>query len=304
MVRRDRPACMMSASATGEAGGQPGRDARQRHALLRHRVALADRDGVVVEGLEVDGDAERRADLVLPAVAPADRAWRRRTRRSSACAARRRGRGPSATVGSLRDSGSTAALTGASRGSSRSTVRLSTPPLALGASSSSYASTRNAISERVRPGGRLDDVRRPALALGLVEVRQVGAGVLGVRRQVEVGAVGDALELAPLRAREAEPVLDVDGALRVVGQLLLRVLVVPQVVAARCRGRRTSGSRSSIQYWCHSSSVPGSTKYSISICSNSRVRKMKLPGVISLRNDLPIWPMPNGGFLRDARHAR
>ena len=56
--------------------------------------------------------------------------------------------------------------------------------------------------------------------------------------------------------------------------------------------------RSSIQYWCHSSSVPGTTKNSISICSNSRVRKMKLPGVISLRNDLPTWPMPNGGFLR------
>ena len=58
--------------------------------------------------------------------------------------------------------------------------------------------------------------------------------------------------------------------------------------------------RSSIQYWCHSSSVPGTTKNSISICSNSRVRKMKLPGVISLRNDLPTWPMPNGGFLRVA----
>ena len=25
---------------------------------------------------------------------------------------------------------------------------------------------------------------------------------------------------------------------------------------------------------------------------------MKLPGVISLRNDLPIWAIPNGGFLR------
>ena len=25
---------------------------------------------------------------------------------------------------------------------------------------------------------------------------------------------------------------------------------------------------------------------------------MKLPGVISLRNDLPTWAMPNGGFLR------
>ena len=42
----------------------------------------------------------------------------------------------------------------------------------------------------------------------------------------------------------------------------------------------------------------GGTKNSISICSNSRVRKMKLPGVISLRNDLPICAMPNGGFLR------
>ena len=27
---------------------------------------------------------------------------------------------------------------------------------------------------------------------------------------------------------------------------------------------------------------------------------MKLPGVISLRNDLPIWAMPNGIFWRDA----
>ena len=57
--------------------------------------------------------------------------------------------------------------------------------------------------------------------------------------------------------------------------------------------------RVSIQVWCHSSSVPGATKNSISICSNSRVRKMKLPGVISLRNDLPICPMPNGIFLRE-----
>ena len=34
-------------------------------------------------------------------------------------------------------------------------------------------------------------------------------------------------------------------------------------------------------------SVPGSQKNSSSICSNSLVRKIKLPGVISLRNDLP-----------------
>jgi hypothetical protein len=59
--------------------------------------------------------------------------------------------------------------------------------------------------------------------------------------------------------------------------------------------------RSSIQYWCHSSSVPGTTKNSISICSNSRVRKTKLPGVISLRNDFPICAMPNGIFWRLVR---
>src|ERR1700712_1745052 len=56
--------------------------------------------------------------------------------------------------------------------------------------------------------------------------------------------------------------------------------------------------RSSIQYWCHSPSSPGLTKYSISICSNSRVRKMKLPGVISLRKLLPISAMPKRGVLR------
>ncbi len=50
----------------------------------------------------------------------------------------------------------------------------------------------------------------------------------------------------------------------------------------------------------HSCASAGGTKNSISICSNSRVRKMKLPGVISLRNALPTWPTPNGGFLRAA----
>ena len=48
--------------------------------------------------------------------------------------------------------------------------------------------------------------------------------------EVEVGAVGDALEFAELAAAETEAVLDVDGALRVVRQLLLRVLVVAQVL--------------------------------------------------------------------------
>ncbi len=49
----------------------------------------------------------------------------------------------------------------------------------------------------------------------------------------------------------------------------------------------------------HRCASAGGTKNSISICSNSRVRKMKLPGVISLRKLLPICAIPNGGLLRE-----
>ena len=62
---------------------------------------------------------------------------------------------------------------------------------------------------------------------------------------------------------------------------------------------RYQSIRSRHQYSYHCALSSGGTKYSISICSNSRVRNTKLPGVISLRNDLPICAMPNGGRLRD-----
>src|SRR5579859_6474416 len=42
--------------------------------LLLHRVAFSDRHCLVGQGLPVDGYAEWRAGLVLPAVPPADRA--------------------------------------------------------------------------------------------------------------------------------------------------------------------------------------------------------------------------------------
>ena len=120
--------------------------------------------------------------------------------------------------------------------------------------------------------------------------------------EVEVGAVGDALELLEVAAGEAEAVLDVDGPLGVVGELLLRVLVVAQVVGVDAEVDVPLGARCRSSTGASSSSSPGLTKYSISICSNSRVRKMKLPGVISLRKLLPIWAMPNGGFLRLRGH--
>jgi len=42
------------------------------HANLFHGVAVADGDGIVFEGVEVDGDAEGRSDFVLAAVATAN----------------------------------------------------------------------------------------------------------------------------------------------------------------------------------------------------------------------------------------
>src|SRR4051794_41432569 len=60
--------------AADQPGGEVGLDLVQRDPLLGHRVALADRHGLVVEGVEVDGEAERGADLVLAAVAAPDRA--------------------------------------------------------------------------------------------------------------------------------------------------------------------------------------------------------------------------------------
>jgi hypothetical protein len=57
-------------------------------------------------------------------------------------------------------------------------------------------------------------------------------------------------------------------------------------------------TRSAHQYSNHCRPSSGGTKNSSSICSNSRVRKVKFPGVISFRNALPIWAIPKGSFRR------
>src|SRR5215213_7873532 len=51
-----------------------------------------------------------------------------------------------------------------------------------------------------------------------------------MRGQVKIRAVGNTLEFTPRIALEAELVLDVDRAVRVVRQLVLRMLEQPQVV--------------------------------------------------------------------------
>src|SRR5699024_9723682 len=59
-------------SGSGEMLGEVVLDLVDAHPLLAHVVALADRDRLVVEGVEVDRDAQRGADLVLTAVAAAE----------------------------------------------------------------------------------------------------------------------------------------------------------------------------------------------------------------------------------------
>src|SRR5580704_18390334 len=61
-------------SAGAETFGQVGLDVVEADAFLAHGVAVPDRHRLVVQGVEVDGDAVWGADLVLTPVAAADRA--------------------------------------------------------------------------------------------------------------------------------------------------------------------------------------------------------------------------------------
>ena len=138
----------------------------------------------------------------------------------------------------------------------------------------------------------------------LVEVFEfvAEAGVLGVGFEVEVGAVGDAFEFAEAGVGEGEFVFDVGGA----GTGLWRSGRVRPCRARGAGGWRTvrpmdchQAKRESRQNLYHSLAVSGRMKNSISICSNSRERKVKLRGVTSLRKALPCWAMPKGTLTRE-----
>ena len=178
-------------------------------------------------------------------------------------------RGKRHDLGRFFSSGSTATLYGASSGAgpaTRASRRGPPPPVRV---------DQERERRPVRPGRRLDDPRDEVLPGRRVEVLEALPGGLAVARQVEVAAVVDALELLPA---EREAVLDVDRLLRVMGELVGRVLaeakplrrhavaLVPGPALRQPLLERGGGLAS------------GRTKYCISICSNSRIRKMKLPG--------------------------
>lgn len=62
----------------GDVGGEEGGEVLDAHALLLHRIAVAEGDGALVfgavfsDGIKIDRDAERGADFVLATVAATD----------------------------------------------------------------------------------------------------------------------------------------------------------------------------------------------------------------------------------------
>ena len=194
-----------------------------RHPLLGERVAVADRHRVVVQRLVVDRHRPRRADLVLAAIAAADRARHVHL-----------GLHPPAQVlvdplGELR----LAVLA-----HQRQHRHLDRGQLRMQAAARCAPRRRSRPRRRRRRGTPAASGRRRRRARSRaarsdrpsgVDVLELLAGVLGVAREVEVAAVGDPLELLPA---DREQVLDVRSAARVVAELIGVVRAQAQMVGA------------------------------------------------------------------------
>ena len=279
---------------------EPLRDDRARRwsardALLLQRVAVAHRHRAVLHRLAVDRDAERRADLVLPAIAPADRARLVVEHREALRA------DPSAMLVAPSPACRPSSRAGRRRLDRRERRMQRRAPCAL--RPRPRPSPRDTRSRAPRASC---DRRRPTSRR-----RTAGSACCSADRSTRASCP----RYSWCRARSKSPRLwtpsiswkpsvppksncDVERRARVVRELCPSC--ADGSAAAPDRGRATCATpcRCAFQYSNHSMSVPGSTKNCISICSNSRVRKMKLPGVISLRNALPICAMPNGTFWR------
>jgi hypothetical protein len=202
---------------------------------------------------------------------------------------------------SLLTSGKTAALMGAMRGWNFMNSGLGRD------SSFVYASQRSASTPRSRPGGGLDAVREVPLAapgavgqefapLGVV-VLELGAAVLLVLREVVVAAVGDALELAEAGGGEGEAVLDVAGALRVVGELVLVVLAEDEVLAPRPMDFHHSMRKSRQNLYQATRLVGVAEELELHLLELARAEG-EVAGRDLVAEARAVLPMPKGTFTR------
>ena len=255
---------------------------------LHEAVAVAQRHGLVFERLVVDRHRPRGADLVLAAVAAADRAALvvLGLDMIAELAEDLGGKLGLAVLANQREHRDLHRREDRVQAQHRALLALDLV-LVVGVD-------KEREHRAIDAGRGLDHVRHVAVAGRGVDVLELLAGELRVLGQIEVAPVGDPLELGPA---DREQVLDVAGRARVVRQLVGVVGPKPQVVGAQPeRGPPAHPLRQPVLV--PFAGVGRGTKNSISICSNSRVRKMKFPVVISLRKLLPIWAIPNGGFLR------
>ena len=189
-----------------------------RNTHLLHRVAVAHGDGVVDQGVVIDGDAHRRADGILSSVTFADGVLllilahevELQHVDDLACFLRQ---------AVFLDQRQHCDLVGCKDGRQLQHHALRTVfQLLLGVGVAEHGEEHT-----VEADGSLDDVRRVALVGVGVEVLELLARVFGMGGEVEVGAAVDAFQL--LEA-EGEVEFDVSGCVGIMGQLLVIVEAV------------------------------------------------------------------------------
>ena len=189
------------------------------HAVLQHRVAVADGHAVVVGRLEIVGDAVRRADLVLAAVTLADAAGFVVFGAEVAVDVLVEIVRLLLELLRLRQDGDL------DRRDERRQVQhdagILLHPLLRGRGLLFVVGGGEQREHRaVEPDRGFNDGRHELAAVVVIHVREILAGEFAVARQVPGTAVVDALELSPA---ERELHFDVDRGLRVVGELLVLV---------------------------------------------------------------------------------
>src|SRR6185437_10136413 len=227
---RPSPAVLPAGRSTiSEPVGKVGLNLIDGDAVLGHAVPIPDRYGVVVKSVEIDRDAIRRADLVLASIPAADRLRVVELHIPAAperCGQVTRLRRQIGVTRQGQDGGLDRCqpLVQSQYGAFlQLPFRVRCLVFAVGVEQKRQHGSR-------QTGCRFDHVGRPPLVAFLIEIGEIDAGVFRVRPQVEVRAVRYALEFGEFGATEAEPILDVDRAGRIVGQLVFRMLEEAQII--------------------------------------------------------------------------
>src|SRR5438132_5876341 len=213
--------CTALARSGAELLAKGGDEIGDRDTDLRHGIAFPDRHGLILERLEVHRDAERRPDLVLAAIAPADRLRLVVSGHEVRANLRPHLAGEWREALVLRER--------QDRGLVRSEVRAEAQEdaRALLVGLLVVCGAQDGVRRAIRTDGRLNDVRDEALVGDVVEVLELLPGVFGMPAQVVAGAVVAPLELVP---PERKSELDVRRRGRVMRTFIVRVVAEAQLL--------------------------------------------------------------------------